>query len=90
MARVLCSLVGSKTGVRRALLSQKGYVLDFIDELVPLSGFSPYSLATPEDSETGYLRKDLTASPADPTMRSLCTIIGFRIGVLQVRWTSSS
>ena len=65
-------LVPSSTG----FAVPEGAALDFIDELVPLSGSLSSCPATPED-ETGYLcEKELTASPADPAMRPLRMIMG--------------
>lgn len=57
-------MVGSKTGLRSAL---RGYALDFIDELVPLSGSPPRTLPTPED-EGDWIptqRPDHVSSGAD-------------------------
>ena len=51
-------------------------MLDFIDELVLLSGCPSGNLAHQRKSETGYIREDLATSPADPAMRSLHTMMG--------------
>jgi len=52
----------------------EGPVFDIIGELVPLSGSPSSSLVTPGDEPDWIPRKDLTTSPADPTMGSLRVI----------------